>query len=284
MLLRQRFTRSGRAKGSGVSCMRRILDLFSLRADLRLDLAVARAEIAPAVGRQTGKRHMSAHSSVDRRKPLDVDSTQRMRALTPTELYDSHRPKCYAVQLVVSDRPVNLDMMPRLEVFAAHRLYTIAAKQENGTWHALRLGFFPDEESAQVICGYLQTFFASPSIVRVSTAEQARFAPPSASASTCLGADRLRRQSPRQATDAKSDSCHRAREGANENESPAEPGHQATQDARRRIARRSARATAFPQRPEPCSGAKRLVAHSSVRRSETAPALDLIVSTGRAAA
>jgi len=120
---------------------------------------------------------MSAHSSVDRRKPLDVDSTQRMRALTPTELYDSHRPKSYAVQLVVSDRPVNLDMMPRLEVFAAHRLYTIAAKQQSGTWHALRLGFFPDEESAQVICGYLQTFFSSPSIVRVSEAEQTRFAP-----------------------------------------------------------------------------------------------------------
>ena len=124
---------------------------------------------------------MSAHSSNDRRKPLDVDSTQRMRALTPTELYDSHRPKSYAVQLVVSDRPVNLDMMPRLEVFAAHRLYTIAAKQQSGTWHALRLGFFPDEESAQVICGYLETFFSSPSIVRVSDAEQARFVPPSAS-------------------------------------------------------------------------------------------------------
>jgi hypothetical protein len=121
---------------------------------------------------------MSANSSDDRRKPLDVDSTQRMRALTPGELYDSHRPKSYAVQLVVSDRPVNLDMMPRLEVFAAHRLYTIAAKQPSGTWHALRLGFFPDEESAQVLCGYLQTFFSSPSIVRVSTAEQARFGLP----------------------------------------------------------------------------------------------------------
>lgn len=124
---------------------------------------------------------MSAQSSSNPRKPLDVDSTQRMRALTATELYDSHRPKSFAVQLVVSDRPVNLDMMPRLEVFAAYRLYTIGAKQENGEWHALRLGFFPDEASAQVLCGYLQTFFSSPSVVRVSTAEQERFAPSSAS-------------------------------------------------------------------------------------------------------
>lgn len=124
---------------------------------------------------------MSAHSSVGHRKPLDVDSTQSMRALTPGELYDSHRPKCFAIQLVVSDRPVNLDMMPRLDVFSAHRLYTIAAKQPTGTWHALRLGFFSDEDSAQAICGYLQTFFSSPSIVRVSTAEQDRFAQPASS-------------------------------------------------------------------------------------------------------
>jgi hypothetical protein len=144
---------------------------------------------------------MSAHSSSDRRKPLDVDSTQRMRSLTPTELYDSHRPKSYAVQLVVSDRPVNLDMMPRLEVFTAHRLYTIAAKQQSGTWHALRLGFFSDEESAQVVCGYLQTFFSSPSIVRVSTAEQERFAPPSVSrapASAPRSAPAAPRQAPMQ--------------------------------------------------------------------------------------
>jgi hypothetical protein len=100
-----------------------------------------------------------------------------VRASHP-EVIQSARAICILTQLlVVSDRPVNLDMMPRLEVFAAHRLYAIAAKQQSGTWHALRLGFFPDEESAQRICGYLQTFFASPSIVRVSEAEQTRFTP-----------------------------------------------------------------------------------------------------------
>jgi hypothetical protein len=123
---------------------------------------------------------MRAHSSVDRGQSLDLDSTQTVRAMTSSELYDSRRPKWYAVQLVVSDKSINLDMMPRLEVFAAHQLYAIAAKQETGTWHALRLGFFPDERSAEVICGYLQTFFSSPSIVRVSEAEQTRFAPQAA--------------------------------------------------------------------------------------------------------
>lgn len=117
---------------------------------------------------------------IDRRAPLDVDTTRTMRALAPEELHDSARPTWYAIQLVVSDRPVNLDMMPRLEVFAAHRLYAIAAKQANCTWHALRLGFFPTEQAAEVVCGYLRTFFSSPSTVRVSAAEQARFAQPAA--------------------------------------------------------------------------------------------------------
>ena len=147
---------------------------------------------------------MSTHSSGGRRESLDVDSTQTMRAIPASELHDSQRPKWYAVQLVISDRPVNLDMMPRLEVFAAHRLYAIAAKHETGTWHALRLGFFPDEQSAEVICGYLQTFFSAPTIVRVSAAEQERFVPTAAPraaqkpASAPVSAPAVQRQEPAQ--------------------------------------------------------------------------------------
>lgn len=110
----------------------------------------------------------------------DLDSTQTLRAIPRDELYDSHRPRWHVVQLVVSDKPVNLDMMPRLEVFAAHRLYAIAGKQHAATSYSLRLGFFPDEETAEVVCGYLRTFFASPSTLRVSAAEHARFAQPAA--------------------------------------------------------------------------------------------------------
>lgn len=105
----------------------------------------------------------------------NLDSTQTVRAVSLDELYDSHRPKWYAIQLVVSDRAVNLDMMPRLEAFVAHRLYAIVGKQGNVQQFALRLGFFPDTESAQAVCEGLSNYFASPSVVRVSDAEQARF-------------------------------------------------------------------------------------------------------------
>jgi hypothetical protein len=118
---------------------------------------------------------MNAHSPLDRR--LDVDSTQTMRALSETELYDSHQQRWFAIQLVISDRPINLDMMPRLEAFAAHQLYALVAKHETGTWHALRLGFFPDERSAEATREHLRTYFSEPTTVRVSVAEQTRFAP-----------------------------------------------------------------------------------------------------------
>lgn len=106
----------------------------------------------------------------------DIDSTQTVRAVSLDELYDSHRAKCYAIQLVVSDRAVNLDTMPRLEAFASRRLYAIVGRQGNIQQFALRLGFFPDMDSAQAICDGLSNYFASPSVVRVSDAEQARFA------------------------------------------------------------------------------------------------------------
>lgn len=123
---------------------------------------------------------MSEHSAVDRGELPAFDSTQTVRAMRLPELYDSHAPRWYVVQLVVSDKPVNLDLMPRLEVFAAHRLYAVAGEQQNATRYALRLGFFSDEASAEPICGYMRSFFSSPSIVRVSVAEQARFAQPAA--------------------------------------------------------------------------------------------------------
>jgi hypothetical protein len=152
---------------------RRILNLFGFPGDFSLDARPAAPETSRC--RKVGTQYMNAQSRLDRR--LDVDSTQTMRALSEAELYDSHQQRWFAIQLVISDRPINLDMMPRLEAFAAHQLYALVAKHETGTWHALRLGFFPDERSAEATREHLRTYFSEPTTVRVSVAEQTRFAP-----------------------------------------------------------------------------------------------------------
>jgi hypothetical protein len=105
----------------------------------------------------------------------DLDSTQTIRALTSAELENESQEKWFAIQLAASDQPVNLDAMPRLDIFEAYRLYSVASAANGKITHSLRIGFFREEVSAEAVSGYLKTFFASPTVVRISIAEHARF-------------------------------------------------------------------------------------------------------------
>jgi hypothetical protein len=105
----------------------------------------------------------------------DLDSTQTIRALTDAEMNDANQEKWWAIQLAVSDQPLNLDAMPHLDIFEAYRLYSVASAGSGKIVHSLRLGFFREAVSAEAVSGYLKTFFPTPSILRISSAEQARF-------------------------------------------------------------------------------------------------------------
>lgn len=105
----------------------------------------------------------------------ELDTTQTIRALTSAELNDAEQEKFYSIQLAASEQPVNLDTMPRLDIFEAYRLYSVAIAGSGKITHSLRLGFFREETSAEAVCGYLKTFFGSPTTLRVSSAEFARF-------------------------------------------------------------------------------------------------------------
>lgn len=112
--------------------------------------------------------------------PVLIDSTQTLRILTETELADSDAPAWFAVQVAISEQPINLDAMPKLDIFKAFRLYSIAQTRQGTIEHSLRLGFFRESVSAEAVAGYLRTFFGSPEVLRVSAAEQTRFADPPA--------------------------------------------------------------------------------------------------------
>jgi hypothetical protein len=112
--------------------------------------------------------------------PVLIDSTQTLRMLTETELADADAPAWFAVQVTVSEQPINVEAMPKLDIFKAFRLYSIAQTRQGRIEHSLRLGFFRESVSAEAIAGYLKTFFGAPEVLRVSTAEQTRFADPPA--------------------------------------------------------------------------------------------------------
>ncbi|MFC4309607.1 hypothetical protein ACFPN2_11000 [Steroidobacter flavus] len=105
----------------------------------------------------------------------NLDSTQTIRALTNEEMSDAAQEKWFAIQLAASEQPVNLDILPHLDIFEAYRLYSVATAGSGKIVHSLRLGFFKEAVSAEAVTGYLKTFFASPSVLRISVAEQARF-------------------------------------------------------------------------------------------------------------
>lgn len=105
----------------------------------------------------------------------NLDSTQTIRALTNEELSEHAQDKWFAIQLAASEQPVNLDILPHLDIFEAYRLYSVATAGSGKIVHSLRLGFFKEAVSAEAVTGYLKTFFPSPSVLRISVAEQTRF-------------------------------------------------------------------------------------------------------------
>jgi len=110
-------------------------------------------------------------------RPILIDSTQTLRMLTECELKDEG-PHWFALELALSEQAINLETMPKLDIFAAFRLYSVATPQQGQIRYSLRLGFFRERVSAEAVAGYLKTFFSSPEVIRVSNAEQARFAEP----------------------------------------------------------------------------------------------------------
>lgn len=149
------------------------------KAAAKAAVAKEPASKAPATPVSMGA---SARAATPAQPPIDLnrslpelDSTQTIRALTSAELGDDSQEKWFAIQLAVSEQPVNLDAMPHLDIFEAYRLYSVASAGSGKIVHSLRIGFFREQVSAEAVCGYLKTFFASPSVLRISTAEQLRF-------------------------------------------------------------------------------------------------------------
>jgi hypothetical protein len=106
----------------------------------------------------------------------NFDTTQTLRPLTPTELEDPFTLRWFVIQLSCSEEAFNPDALPNLDIFSEYRLYSVASFDQGKLLHSLRVGFFSEESHAKAVAGYLGTFYANPTVKRVSTAERTRFA------------------------------------------------------------------------------------------------------------
>jgi SPOR domain len=103
-----------------------------------------------------------------------VESTQTLRALTPSELEDAGA-RWYVIQLSLSGESFDPDSLPNLDIFNEYRLYSVAGIDQGRIVHALRLGFFAEEGAAAAVASYLGAFYEKPTVKRISVAERERF-------------------------------------------------------------------------------------------------------------
>jgi SPOR domain len=122
-------------------------------------------------------------------EPLEsLESTQTMRALTPTELEDNEASRWFVIQLALADHAFDPDAVPNLDIFSEYRLYSVAGLDQGRVVHALRLGFFREEIGAVAVASYLAAYWDKPTIKRVSLAERERFADQRVEARKDIGA------------------------------------------------------------------------------------------------
>lgn len=148
------------------------------------DVTAAATLPRPATGARKPPPAPTTNRPPPAAKPLEVrpgprppvDSTQTVRALTPPEQGDHQSPKIFVIQLAVSDEEIRAENVPNLAIFDEYRLYSARCLAQGTVAFTLRLGFFSDEGAAAAVAGYLQSFFESATVVRVSHAERVRFA------------------------------------------------------------------------------------------------------------
>jgi hypothetical protein len=104
------------------------------------------------------------------------ESTQTIRPLTPLELQDEAASRWFVIQLSIAEQAFDPDSLPNLDIFSVYRLYSVAALDQGRVMHALRLGFFSDDNAAGAVASYLTAFYQGSAVKRVSAAERQRFA------------------------------------------------------------------------------------------------------------
>lgn len=124
--------------------------------------AARMAPLAPVVKPAVAARAAPLPAPVVARKPVMAPPPPRVE------------PALFAVQLLWSVQPINMNAVPQLAIFSAYTLYGAEGNRDGRRWYGLRLGFFTDAVSAKQVAQYVRSEFTSVSVVPVSVRERAR--------------------------------------------------------------------------------------------------------------
>ncbi len=129
------------------------------------------ADVAPdacALDALSNVRQVLAKLDMDNPERALLTPAQQWSLLESGKLPEPH----YAVQLLWSDAPVQLDVLPQPALFDVYTLYHVEGTRNGARCYGLRLGFFADVDAAKRVACYLKPDYKSVAVVPVTDAER----------------------------------------------------------------------------------------------------------------
>jgi hypothetical protein len=103
-------------------------------------------------------------------KMLTPEDTQTLRDIKLE--VQSNTQVSFAVQLMWSVSPIDMEQMPHLAIFDAYTLYNVEGNRQGRRWYGVRLGFFSDLNSAKQVAFYVRSDYTSVAVVPVTVKER----------------------------------------------------------------------------------------------------------------
>jgi hypothetical protein len=112
------------------------------------------------------------------RQPALPTTDDAAAAAAAAQAASSGKPRdektAYAVQLLWSVQPIDIEQIPQLAIFSAYTLYGAEGNRDGRRWYGVRLGFFTDAVSAKQVAHYVRSDFSTVSVVPVTVRERER--------------------------------------------------------------------------------------------------------------
>ena len=126
-------------------------------------------------------RLLEQRASSSAAAPVDETVATSIKMLTPEDTQtlrdiklevQSNTQVSFAVQLMWSVSPIDMEQMPHLAIFDAYTLYNVEGNRQGRRWYGVRLGFFSDLNSAKQVAFYVRSDYTSVAVVPVTVKER----------------------------------------------------------------------------------------------------------------
>ena len=140
---------------------------------------------APAVERGAKTRSIATPPKAERAvegdltfvETVTLSESQVLRVLEDGASVRGESANEYAVQVVWSESPIDIRLVPKSPMFTEYTLYPFRGVHRGHRGYGLRLGFFKEQYAAEQVAAFLRSDYEQALIVKVSAKERVEAAP-----------------------------------------------------------------------------------------------------------